>query len=401
MRAMLATTVFVLSALCAAPLPAQTPDGRWSPWLGCWELVTPDARPKAGGEPAPADAPPRMCVTPAPGGARVETTVQGQSPIVYAIVPDGTDRPVEEADCRGTQRTEWSRDGLRLFGAARLTCAADRMPRQVSNLALLAPNGQWVDVQTVTVNGRESLRVRRYRRASTGAASVAASTAARLDVDDVREAATKVSPLALEATLVEANNGFNLKSKTLRDLAEAGVTDRVIDLMIALSYPDRFVVEPTSRAAMSVSAISRPPAVGWAYGYANWYDDFAYWPYYDPGFVVAGPPIFIGDGGGIGGGTPPSVQPLGPARAVDGQGYTRVRPREPEPESGRRDRGAAPPSTLSTASASSATSTSSSSSSAGSSDSSSSSGSSGGSSASPSGFTSGGSGDTGRTAVPR
>src|SRR5688572_5695479 len=133
MRAICAAVVLVL---CAVPVRAQTPDTRWSAWQGCWELVAEDVREEAGVEQPSDQGAPRICVTPGADGARFVTTVPGQPSIEYTIVPNGSDRAVSETDCRGTQRSEWSRDGQRLFGRATLTCTNDRAPRQVSNLAL-------------------------------------------------------------------------------------------------------------------------------------------------------------------------------------------------------------------------------------------------------------------------
>src|SRR5688572_6569299 len=102
MRSMLAAGALIL---CAVPVQAQTPDTRWSTWMGCWELVTEDVPPApAAGDPLVApnaddplvapnadDPPPRICVTPAGDGARFETTVPGQAPVEYTIVPNGSD----------------------------------------------------------------------------------------------------------------------------------------------------------------------------------------------------------------------------------------------------------------------------------------------------------------------
>ena len=64
-----------------------------------------------------------------------------------------------------------------------------------------------------------------------------------LTVDDVKDAAGKVSPRALEAALVETGSSFDLSGKDLIALQDAKVPGSVTDLMVALSYPDRFVVE--------------------------------------------------------------------------------------------------------------------------------------------------------------
>ena len=161
------------------PAHAQnTGDARWSRWTGCWELVTENSREGVPGPTAARREPrtpardtdqPQVCVETSPnGGATFSTKVGTQTPIVQTVVPDGTDRPVTEDGCTGTQRAEWSADGLRLYARAELNCKADQGIRRVSGLALIGPDGRWTDVQSVDVSGRESFRVRQYRRADGG-----------------------------------------------------------------------------------------------------------------------------------------------------------------------------------------------------------------------------------------
>jgi hypothetical protein len=395
--------------LAAAPAFAQTnSDERWTPWLGCWDLVLENARE---GPPAidsarerprssPTDsARPRVCVERAPtGGATFRTTIGTQNAISQTLVADGTDHPITDSDCQGTQRAEWSRNGLRLYVRAELTCKGDPGKRRVSGFAMLGPNASWTDVQAIEAGGRETYRVRRYRRVDAATLTAGSTRGAALTLDDVKEATGKVSPPALEAALVETNASFRLDSQRLIDLADAKVPERVIDLLVALSYPKRFVVETTRADRGPVAFDNDPflfgfgsplgydpfgfssPLYGYyspyfyspfAYSYARGYNPF----YFDGGYVVI-------DGGGGGGGRP--NQPSGSGRVVDGQGYTRVRPREPDAIVTSRPGGGT---------------------SAGSGDSgssSSSSGSSGSSSVSSGGFSSGASsGDTGRTAQPR
>jgi uncharacterized membrane protein YgcG len=394
--------------LCAVPVSAQdTADPRWSRWTGCWELVTENARE---GAPSPQTADratrtqprdpdrPQVCVESAPtGGATFTTKVGTQTPIIQTVIADGKDRPVTEDGCTGIQRAEWSSDGLRLFAHAELTCKEEQGVRQVSGLAMLGPNGRWTDVQSVNVAGRESFRVRQYRRAADNVAAASKITATALTLEDIKEASAKVSPRALEAALVETRASFNLTSKNLLDLQAAGVPSTVVDLMVALSYPDRFVIERTARVDRAYTpVIDDPLAPGWGFGsdffgfYSPMWGPYYYSPYYYSPFAYRYGgfyPFYYGGGGyypidpGGGGGTI-SPRPTGQGRVVDGQGYTRVRPREPE--------SAFPvnPGGGSTASSS------------GGGGGSSSSGSSGGGSVSTSGFSSGG-GDGGRTAQPR
>jgi uncharacterized membrane protein YgcG len=215
-------------------------------------------------------------------------------------------------------------------------------------------------------------------------------------LDDVKEATGKVSAHALEAALVEARASFRLSSQRLIELADAHVPDRVIDLMVALSYPKRFVVE-TARVDRAPAVILDDPFL-FGFGYPIWADSFGlyspfysyYSPYYyspfayayargyNPYFSNGGYAIIDAGGGGVG----RPDRPSGSGRVVDGQGYTRVRPREPDPVATSRQGGQPVAS--------------------GDAGSSSSSGSSGTSSVSSGGFSSGASSsDTGRTAQPR
>jgi hypothetical protein len=194
--------------------------------------------------------------------------------------------------------------------------------------------------------------VRSYRRTST-AADVGSATAvahAALDIDDVKEASNKVESPALEAALIESRARFRLDRRVLVDLDDAQVPDAVIDLMVALSYPDRFQIE----RRIETSADAFPPSYAGAdwsgiwglgypyfslypnyfgnyryhyspfgYGYSGLYDPYLPYYYY-PGSLVVG-----------GAAPPPPAANAGEGRVVNGVGYTRIRPREAIPsESG-------------------------------------------------------------------
>jgi uncharacterized membrane protein YgcG len=395
--------------LAAAPAFAQTnSDERWTPWLGCWDLVLENARegPPEIDRPRERSSPtdsirPRVCVERAPtGGATFRTTIGTQNAISQTLVADGSDRPITDSDCQGTQRAEWSRNGLRLFVRAELTCKSDPGQRRVSGFAMLGPNATWTDVQAIDAGGRETYRVRRYRRVDAATVAVGSTRGAALSLDDVKEASGKVSSPALEAALVETNASFPLSSQRLIDLADAKVPERIIDLLVALSYPKRFVVE-TTRVERAPAAFSDDPFL-FGFGYPLWYDPFGFssplYGYYSPYFYSPFAysyargynPFYLNGGYGYevidvgGGGVGRPDRPSGSGRVVDGQGYTRVRPREPDTIATSRP-GSAPAGSGDSGSSSS-----------------SSSGSSGSSSVSSGGFSSGASSsDTGRTAQPR
>jgi uncharacterized membrane protein YgcG len=399
----------LISALSLFPVSAnaQAPsNSRWSTWLGCWELIvdrSEDAQffEREQGEPPlkPGSATlPQVCVRPAAGGATFTTEIPNEPTVEQTVIADGTEHPIVlQKDCRGTQRSEWSRDGLMLFTRATLTCSDGGEIRRVSGLSRVGP-GSWVDIQAVDVDGQETIRVRRYRRVSDSATT---RRARPLTIDEVKEASKKVSSGVLEATLVETYSSFWLSGELLRSLQQDGVPPNVTDLMIALSYPDRFDVgrRPSDAPVATTTVEDDHAGAGWVASPAPWYGGFyaGYYPYfyspyyYSPYYYpynyyyppYSGSSVVVIDNDGPRG--------TGAARAVDGRGYTRVRSRNDGPR----------PQPTTNAFAGSPSSSGSSSSSSGSSSGSSSS-SSGGSTVSSQGHSSGSSsGGSGRTAQPR
>jgi hypothetical protein len=325
--------IVTLILLIAAALPAaaQTTatDPRWAPWVGCWKTASGAAQ---------------VCVAPsAPNAVSLTTTVEGQPELTQTLVADGAEHPMTDPDCSGAQRTEWSRDGRRLYAHAELTCK-DQKPRTVSGLSMIEPSGAWLDVQSVKVDGRETTRVRRYRFASADDSSPA-RVGVPLTLDAIKEASRKVSPQVVEAALTETHTQFDLSSRTLIELADSGVPSGLIDVMIALSYPKHFVVERTNASAGPLFPLGfdEPFPYGFVSGWPLWSDPFGsyasgfYYPayYYSPfaygyrglyygyGYPYGGA-LDTGGNGGSGG----SIQPSGTGRVVNGVGYTRVRPRD-------------------------------------------------------------------------
>ncbi len=425
MNTRLSTALFLFVLVIAAPAQAgqRAAAAQWAPWLGCWQLVdesqrdaNPDATELSGATAArPSASGVSVCVTPAgePEGISLKTLVSRQPALEQTIVADGARRPITDADCRGTQRAEWSRTGTMLLANAELVCG-DQMPRKISGLDMMTGSGVWVDVQVVEISGRESIRVRRYRRSPDQRGAAATPRfGASLTIDDVKDASGKVSRSAVEAALIATNARFELNSRRLIDLDDAGVADNVIDVMVALSYPERFVVERANTGGAGSFGSFFDPIGGssfgsWpssaAYSYSPYfygsslmypYSDYLYDAYYYSPFAysyfgrdgsqyVPGVGFVTVDGGGSG-----TRAPDNGGRAIDGVGYARVRPREASVEetAGLFRQGG----NASTAGSDSTSSGSSSSSSGGSS---------GG--ATSGGFTGGASrGDTGRTAQPR
>jgi hypothetical protein len=341
-----------------APVTAAT-DSRWTAWLGCW---------RAADDPGGTGA--RVCVLPASGGVTLRTIVGGQMVSDELRVADGAPRPVRESGCSGTETARWSADGRRVYRATQASCGAET-PRTLAAASFFVPGSTWVDVQTVTHEGATNVRVDRYVRAAnqrlgdgTTAPQPPAGVASALvspgwTTDEVVEVSAVLPPEGVQAAIGEGPTAFRLNAKSLTSLADGGVADRVIDLMVALTYPEKFVVERPGGgggglAQMGMMAgMAADPFFAQVVGPAALYDCYGaygwatsrYWSQC-AGFNQFGLGMFPGyyngyyNGylgyGGYGAWIPVSAQGAGSigdpqdggGRVVNGRGYVQVRPVE-------------------------------------------------------------------------
>ncbi len=307
------TAALLLAALAmAAPSTQDNLDPRWVPWLGCWELVDDQRRDPLIGEADPTqaqDAPLRglVCLNPAPGGegVTVTTAADGETFLEETLIADGEKNPSAKGKCNGWQRTEWSEDGNRLFTSAELTCDENR-EMKVSGLTMMVPRSTWVDIQIVESDAGRAVLIRRYRPADeedvadAGGAALNADLAfdaaqnrhrraltAPMSADDIAEAASRVAPEALEAAVLEHEEGFDLNAETLVRLDDAGLRPGLIDLMVALSYPEQFVVNSGTGDASGGGGFAMPgtyygPMLPYGYGMPYHVVPFGYYYWYAP-----------------------------------------------------------------------------------------------------------------------
>jgi len=339
--------VLSAAALCfASTAPARGQDAptdpRWLAFLGCWE----------------SNAATRVCVVPAPGASAVDlvTIVNGQVAARERIAATGERQPRSRDNCTGWESAEWSALGQRIYLRSEYACAG-AAARSASGLIAMSGDGQWLHVQGVTVRGQTGIRVLRYweaapdsglpseivaaLQAGVWAVSEARATAgAPLATDDVVEASRHVDAPVLEAWLAERGEPFAIDAKRLVALADAGVPPRVIDLMVALSYPRAFAINAASRqterrvgqADVSQTGGAGPiglvgPIEPYCYGAHSWYSQNAY----DcSGFGYGGySPYGFGGYGWYPGGSPFTIvllnsggSPRSHGRVVNGRGYS-------------------------------------------------------------------------------
>jgi hypothetical protein len=355
-------------------------DARWSPWLGCWTPV----------ERKQQDQSVQVCVLPTSDGAgvRMMTFASGQRILDEPVVADGARRGVDEEGCIGSVKSTWSRDAARVFRVSELKCQG-KAPQNASAISTITSPNEWLDIQVAT-DGRESVRTRHYVRSSAEPpASIdqeirslrpSAISAPNVTVDAVVEANALVSSRAVEAWLAEADARVPVNKRTLIKLADADVSKNVIDLLVALAYPEHFEIHRGGSAGSFGSLAGFDDFGLWSDPWGVSFDPFAY--YYSPfgSYPGALDPYYVTVGGYVatpGGNT---AAASGRGHVVNGSGYTQVEPRQPPPAVVRPSGDSNPDSYT----ASSAPTPSDS----------------GSGSASPSGYSSGGSGG-GQTAVPR
>ena len=362
-----ATLVAALVAGAAAPASAVTSAivPSWKALLGCWEPVA-TAR-----DSVPDSTRSHLvCVVPVDGGSAVDmvTVVDGKVVERERVDASGIRQPLTRDDCSGWQSAEWSSTGQRVYLRSELTC--DGGLKRVSTGVISMPSTtEWLDVQSVGVGERKAVRALRYREARLSAeipADILAALGARsFSLGAARlAAATPVTPAdlidvsrhldagAIEVWLVEHELGFAADARQLVQFVDAGVPTSVIDMVVALSYPDRFRVAAQQRPdRVGPGSFDRPRYIGaggggvydpfWDPYYGSRYDRRYYSPYgysqygsqygYDSGWYPNQRPVIIvvapSDPD-----TTPGATARGGGRVVNGRGYTRRPDPPPAPD---------------------------------------------------------------------
>ena len=396
------------------PAAGETPgldqiDQRWLPWLGCWQLVEETgALAEAPDDRGPFADRVVVCLTPRTGeadeGIEVTTVADGEPVLVETLLADGVQHQIEETACTGWRHHRWSRDGARLFTLAELDCG-DADIRRASGVGLMTGATTWLDIELVATGERGVVTVRRYRRASDRTTADAGATAlpadlrdrvraaarlastSELSIEDVIEAHQAIEPAVVEAMLIETRAAFVLDRHALIELDDSGVSTGVIDLVVALAFPDQFVVNRSvGRTTSSYGGGGGFANAFSPYGFNSWYpyyaSPFGYYYGWSPyrSLYYSGPAAsyVIGQDPGTTG------------RAYSGRGYARIDAREPGSGPVARRRGTTGTGTRSTQATSRG----------GRNSGGNSGGSSGGGQATSGGYSRGG-GSSGRTAVPR
>ncbi|MGH7714119.1 MAG: hypothetical protein ACREOG_22755, partial [Gemmatimonadaceae bacterium] len=262
--------LMVLSSATAAAQNVAA-DLRWQAWLGCWEAVEPESTLAIG-----ATKKPLICVIPTDeaGAVEIATVVADSIALRQRIEATGAQRQMSKDGCTGWERAQWSANGARVYLRSSYSCPGG-LTRSSNGIMAVSSAGEWLDVQGVVAGTTVGVRVVRYRdvtdavslpsevavalkgRAPTmnDARIVAASA---LTTDDVVEASRFIDPGVVQTWLAETGQGFAVDAKQLIELEKSGVSPRVIDVMVALSYPNVFALDRSRVAGATRENVDEP-----------------------------------------------------------------------------------------------------------------------------------------------
>lgn len=320
----------VSSASAQSQAPAQF-DARWSSLIGCWVPV----------ESANSARDIRQCVVPTSDGRGVDLLTFADMQQIFAdtLVADGAAQPYAQDSCVGERRGHWSTDGDRVLTTSTLRCEG-KATVTTQGITTLASNGEWIDVQVASGADEPRVRVRRYVRSGAAWPTPIKDQAAQyqsltrrmpteVTAGDVAEAHAAAGPLAVQAWLMETDAKVAIDKRALIGLADGGVAEPVIDLLVARAFPKKFEVHESRRSSgawmqpdpVVLGGIGRyvdPDALFFApfgpYYYSGLYrNDY----YHYAGYVTV--PV-----------TNPEQTPQTGGQVVNGRGYTQVTEREPE-----------------------------------------------------------------------
>ncbi len=292
-------------------------DARWNAFVGCWEPA---------GAPVGANAS-LLCVVPASGTSAVDlvTVTDGKETAREHIDATGAHVASTHDGCQGWESAVWSPDGERVYLRADHTCAGG-VRQQSTALIAMSADGDLLDVQGLKAGRNTGVRVTTYREVpdpgelpadvasalqARGMAVDAARVAAAAPVStaNVIEASKQLDAPVVEAWLANRGEQMSVDANDLEALAKGGVPGDVIDVMVALTYPDRFALAPAAGGANGQYGTGVAPselkgvagqtqardrqrpicpysAFGWDYGtecmYSPWtygYSPYGYGPY--------------------------------------------------------------------------------------------------------------------------
>ena len=279
-------------------------DARWLPWIGSWRLVSNTTN--SVGIVLKEEY--LLTVRPDDKGEFITMESSRDKTVMFEekIKADGLRRPLDKDECTGWHTYSWSETGKRLLFNGESSCAGDSS-QTISGISMIDTVGDWVDIKLHKSGKEKIITIRMYRNVEDDSVTPAPvipsqarfariSVGTKFSIDELIELSGKVEPEVLEAALIEMRSGFPVNSKLLMRLSNAKVPSKIVDLVVALSFPEKFTVEGTAISWVKDPSRFRAPYYHWPmcpwywtssvyypYGYRywgwDWYQRYGWYPY--------------------------------------------------------------------------------------------------------------------------
>lgn len=353
--AMLALATLVATAPASLDAQTRAASQGWTPYLGCWEPQGADVEEGV------------LCFVEGTTGVEMLTLVDGEVAYREPFQADGRPHEIEQEGCNGTESAWFSADLKRLYTLSDVSCEGDA-PRRTTGIISMPERGLWLDVRASETDDETLAWSRWYQRtgdrvleeagvrpsrhgAIFGTGGPRAAFRSAIAVDDVVDASRNVHAKAVSAWIAEVGQEFRgLDGDDLIRLDDEGVDADVIDVVVAVSFPDRFSVTAGGSLEEAEDAGIREPApragrFGFI-GYDPYYYGYGYSPFWSSRYSHYSPFGYYGSpfgyyGGWWGGRTyvpiAVDVNPTtrAPGRVVAGKGYRPGYQRDRDAPSGR------------------------------------------------------------------
>ena len=236
-------------------------DNHWLPWIGSWRLVSSTIN--SIGPPLKEEY--LLTIRPDKEGNFITMESTRDKTVMYEekIETDGLRHPLNEDGCTGWYSYSWSETGNRLLFNGESSCVGD-LSQKISGISIIDTVGDYVDIKLLKSGDEKAITVHRYQHVDSDLNTPAAlilskaynariSAGKGFSLDEVIELSSKVEPEVLETALVEMHNPFPVNSKQLIRLSDAKVPSKIVDLVVALSFPEKFTVEKATLSWVKTS----------------------------------------------------------------------------------------------------------------------------------------------------
>ena len=299
-----------------------------APWIGEWTIVEDQSADRTNETSLSALVEIRQTAD-GKGLEIVRKMPQGPD-VKEVLVPDGTRRPIDAKNCSGWQIAQLVPEAGAIISSSEMNCK-DSGSFTTSNLKMILANDQMVDILGIKTAGQTRIATRRLRfeqettsaedsRSRMTAMVARTAAAASWNLNTIARLSGFVDTPVLEAALLERNVQLSVTAKSLKQMEADKIPKEIIDLLVALAFPDKFDIQTNGRIALrpwsgsssaGYSTNAYAPSVGYypgafyncfspygygGYGYMGLLSPGSCWSYYSP-FWWDYPVYFIRSGG--------------------------------------------------------------------------------------------------------